>query len=235
MEQASDRMSFRSVKYPILALLLLTLLSCCGRRPLSEEKMAGMLAEMYLLDQWINDPGRRNGVLDTVLVYGGILDAYGVSEDDFRRSLDYWLRDPQVFYGILGRSREILSGHLSVLTAQDSLARRNDSIRNARLERMKTMDLPRMYKDILVGFFPTDTVCPGPDSLRYSFAVPVLDTMFDGPRLVIREHAAADSVSAGQADSLALSVLPGAEVAGDSVAVQEKTVEKRFSYRMSEN
>ena len=183
-------------------ILTVSLLACGGPKMIPEEDMSDIFREMYMLDQWL-DSGQPKPQVDSVLVYGTIFSKYGYGIDDFRYSLRRYLEESDAFVDVLDGAMASINGRLAELTARDSLQAKADSIRMAHLRQLEEMDLPVLYKDLLVGFFPADTVCPGPDSLPYCFRVPVLDTMFNGPALMIREPA--DTLTAA-ADSLAAAV-----------------------------
>lgn len=65
-------------------------------------------AEMFLTDQWmlINDGNRQ--FPDTTLFYEPIFNKYGFTTDDYLRSVDYYLNDPERFARIVDKSVKIL-------------------------------------------------------------------------------------------------------------------------------
>jgi hypothetical protein len=77
--------------------------------------MAQIYAEMLLTDQWINStPGMRM-IADTSLVYEPILKKYGHTSVDYRRSVEYYLNDPDTYADIMKKTVKILDGQLSGL------------------------------------------------------------------------------------------------------------------------
>ncbi len=77
--------------------------------------MAKIYAEMLLTDQWINStPGMRM-IADTSLVYEPILKKFGHTSADYRKSVDYYLNDPDTYADIMKKTVKILDGQLSDL------------------------------------------------------------------------------------------------------------------------
>lgn len=72
------------------------------------KELAEIYAEMLVTDQWIvSVPGIRL-IADTSLVYEPILEKYGYDSDDYRKSVDAYMDDPERFARILRTSAEIL-------------------------------------------------------------------------------------------------------------------------------
>ena len=109
-------------KYPgyiiSLAISAVILLSSCGRddaEVIPRDDLAMIYAEMFLTDQWIlNTPSVRL-IADTSLVYAPILDKYGYDAEDYRKSVDHYMDDPERFSKILRDSRDMLSARLKDL------------------------------------------------------------------------------------------------------------------------
>ena len=77
--------------------------------------MAQIYVEMLLTDQWINTtPGMRT-VADTSLVYEPILKEYGYTSSDYRKSVEYYLEDPDTYADIMKATVKILDGKLKDL------------------------------------------------------------------------------------------------------------------------
>ena len=109
----------RFFRYILMALaslmLLLSLQSCREEGIIEEDAMAQIYAEMLLTDQWINTtPGMRM-IADTSLVYEPILKKFGHTSADYRKSVEYYLNDPDTYADIMKKTVKILDGQLSGL------------------------------------------------------------------------------------------------------------------------
>ena len=187
----------------VLALAVGLSLASCGKkeRVIPREKMAEIYAEMYVLDQWLdeNRPLRREA--DTSLVYAPVLDEYGYTYDDYLNSVSVYMKDPTRYSRILRRTSEILGSRLTELKAEkkaqeDALkeSRRLDSLRN--LIRLNVDSL----MNSMVRTAPSDSLVTALDSLGFvDFRfVQTSDTTYDGPAMVIRRDSlavAADSLT----------------------------------------
>ncbi len=179
------------------------LASCVKKeRVIPKEKMSEIYAEMYVLDQWIDDNRSLRREADTSLVYAPVLERYGYTYDDYLNSVSAYMKDPTRYSRILRRTSEILNGRLAELKAEkkareDALreSRRLDSLRN--LVRLNVDSLMR----VMSRTNPSDSVTVTWDSLNclvFKF-VQATDTTYDGPAMIIR----ADSLDVA-ADSLAV-------------------------------
>lgn len=106
-------------RYIIIALSLFiaffSLNSCKKDGIIGKDEMAQIYAEMLVTDQWINTtPGVRM-IADTSLVYAPILERYGYNAVDYRRSVDYYLNDPDTYADIMKETIEILDSKLAGL------------------------------------------------------------------------------------------------------------------------
>lgn len=101
-----------------LALSVLVLLSSCRKdeaEVIPRSELSKIYAEMLLTDQWIlNTPNVRT-IADTSLVYEPILEKYGYDSDDYRKSVDVYMDDPERFAKILRETGEILTRRLEDL------------------------------------------------------------------------------------------------------------------------
>lgn len=197
--------------YLIAFLALVPALASCGKkeRVIPREEMAEIYAEMYVLDQWLDDNRQFKREADTTLVYAPVLDKYGYTYDDYLNSVSVYMKDPTRYSRILRRTSEILGGRLAELKAEKKAreealkeSRRLDSLRN-----IVRIDIDSLMK-AMSRTNPSDSLVARLDSLGFVefLFVQTSDTTFDGPAMVIRIDSAASS-----ADSLAL--------VGDSLAV----------------
>ena len=103
----------------ISAILTAVLLiqSCSGEKDkvIPRAKLAEIYAEMFVIDQWlVMNPSARK-VADTTLVYQPILEKYGYTAADYRKSIDKYMDDPERYSRILRTSAQILEKQIKVL------------------------------------------------------------------------------------------------------------------------
>lgn len=187
----------------VLALAVGLSLASCGKkeRVIPKEKMAEIYAEMYVLDQWLDDNRSLRREADTSLVYAPVLDKYGYTYDDYLNSVDVYMKDPTRYSRILRRTSEILGSRLTELKAEkkaqeDALkeSRRLDSLRN-----LIHLNVDSLMNS-MVRTAPSDSLVTAFDSLGFvDFRfVQTSDTTYDGPAMVIRRDSlavAADSLT----------------------------------------
>lgn len=239
----------RFTAYFVAFLALVSVSASCGKkeRVIPREDMAEIYAEMYVLDQWLDENGSFRREADTSLVYEPVFEKYGYTTDDYLRSVDVYMKDPTRYSRILRRTSEILNARLTELKAEKKAreealeeSRRLDSLRN----------LVRLNVDSLMKTMartnPSDSLAAGLDSLGFvDFRfVQTSDTTFDGPAMVIRidfavlsvadslAAIAADSLAAVTADSLAAVPVKHKEALPDSPA-QVKSAGKTLPERIA--
>lgn len=180
----------------VLALAVGLSLASCGKkeRVIPREKMAEIYAEMYVLDQWLDENRSLRREADTSLVYAPVLDKYGYTYDDYLNSVNVYMKDPTRYSRILRRTSEILGSRLTELKAEkkaqeDALkeSRRLDSLRN--LIHLNVDSL----MNTMVRTAPSDSLVTAFDSLGFvDFRfVQTSDTTYDGPAMVIRRDSLA--------------------------------------------
>lgn len=121
-----------------MSVVLLLALSCGGKKDkvIPRGKLAEIYAEMLLTDQWItSNPGNRH-IADTSLVYEPILEKYGYSSADYRRSVDIYMDDPERYSRILRSTADILDSKLKGLQQRKEQIEHEEALRKLR-ESMK--------------------------------------------------------------------------------------------------
>lgn len=163
-----------------LAVGLAVLLFCsCGRkaRVIPESVFSDIYAEMFLADQWVQQNSRVRKTADTTNFYLPIFEKYGYGLDDYRHSVEHYLREPDDY-------ARIIKSASSKLTAE---AKRLQEIEDAIANRPKFSPyVPTEFRyDTLVfkdstGLWPNDSsfasAAPA-DSLADSAADVQLDTL----------------------------------------------------------
>ena len=181
----------RHIPFILTAVFLLT--SCAGKkdRVIPRGKLAEIYADMLLVDQWITStPGNRQ-VADTSLVYEPILEKYGYSSADYRKSVDVYMDDPERYSRILRTTGEILDRKLARLNERREEIEREEALRKMR-ETMKIqveLDLnelfPYMFKEPYVHYY--DSLSVEPDSLKIYRLINIDrgDTIYRDLRMVV--------------------------------------------------
>ena len=164
-----------------LMVLVSAVVSCSREgRVIPVRKMERIYREMLLADQWLAENPDKNGMADTTWFYKPIFEKYGFTLKDYQKSVDRYLNDPKRYAEMLGRVEIELEDRLQ--HEADSLAKVWKSVK------AKTFN---SFLDVFDVDAMTDRVGIEKDSLGVYRPVPVVeDTVFHGPRLVIRDTTA---------------------------------------------
>ncbi len=206
------RLSFRTTA-AALSLATLLILASCGRRErvIPRDELAEIYADMFVLDQWLNDNGSLRRSADTSMVYAPVLEKYGYDYDDYLNSLGYYMKDPARYSKILRTTSEILNRRLSDLKARRRVEE-EELIRRRHLDSLKAfvaINADSLFAAMLPAE-PSDSIVFERDSLRFFKVrfISVSDTVYDGPELIVRIDSTAlhpaDSVAVQTADSTAV-------------------------------
>lgn len=98
-----------------LSVAFVSLHGCRDKGIIEEEDMAQIYAEMLMTDQWINNNTGVRKLADTSRVYEPILKKYGHSSETYRKSVEYYLQDPDTYAEIMKETIKILDARLAVL------------------------------------------------------------------------------------------------------------------------
>ena len=183
----------------LILLLVLLAVSCDGKKDkiIPRGKLAEIYAEMLLVDQWItSNPGNRQ-VADTSLVYEPILEEYGYTSADYRKSVEAYMDDPERFSRILRTTVSIMDKKLKALEERKKQLDHEAALKKLR-ESMKIevkLDLdelnPYLFKENYVHYY--DSLAVEPDSMAvYRFRnIDRGDTIYKDLRMIIRDTLAA--------------------------------------------
>lgn len=178
------------------AALLMLFASCRkeGAKVIPRDQLADIYSEMLMTDQWIiNTPDIRI-IADTSLVYEPILAKYGYTTEDYVRSVDFYMNDPERFARILRTSSEQLATRLEGLREKK---KKQEELQKKQKERERLRELYRTdFKPS--EFFPYlgdepyvhyyDSLSVEPDSVLRIYRLKSIeraDTLFDRIRMVI--------------------------------------------------
>lgn len=167
----------------------------CGRggRVIPVRKMERIYREMLLADQWLAENPDKRGIADTTWFYEPIFEKYGFTLSDYQKSVDRYLNDPKRYAEMLGRVEKGLRNDLKVVNARIALENRLQYEADSIVRTWKSVKAKPFssFLDVFDVDAMTDSVRIEKDSLGVYRPVPVVeDTVFHGPRLVIRDTTA---------------------------------------------
>jgi hypothetical protein len=186
-------------------------MASCARkaRVIPKSKLEKIYMEMLLVDQWIGLEWSNTRVADTSVVYEQIFEKYGYTSNDYRKSVSYYMEDPDRFAKIFENISNALTTKANIIDKEQKDREKADSIRNVIISRNFRRAEIFFYKDVLSY---KDSILFYFDSIGIVRSKPVeSDSLFMGPELVIKERR----------DSILLE---------DSAAFKKKT-EKRMSLK----
>lgn len=204
----------KTLQHMSAVIMALVIFVSCGNKDEAEiiprNQLAKIYAEMLVTDQWIMDtPGVRS-IADTSLVYSPILEKYGYDADDYVRTVDKYMDDPERFSRIFRSTGEILDRQLARLKKKQ----KEEQERKARDKEIEKL-IKAVRSDVDFGeFFPYlgdepyvhyyDSLAIETDSLQMIYrlvSVERADTLYDRLRMIVP----ADSV---KTDSLVTDDVP---------------------------
>lgn len=201
-----------ALKYIVFSVMLAVSALSCGKRDkvIPRDEMAEIYAEMFVLDQKISREPDARRMADTLLVYEPVFEAHGYTSDDYRCSMAYYIKDPDRYVRILKETVEILETRRKELKSEKSRIEsmsqskaRSEIFRPERIYFLSSLaDRDLLTVDSLT--FYIDSTGAG----SYDFDVQKgYDTLYSGPRLVIR----ADTLAVTPPDSVSVSPEPAEE------------------------
>ena len=170
----------------VMAMLLILAGSSCSKaKVIPRGKMAEIYAEMLVMDQWILDNHRVRSQADTSLVYEPIFESYGYTTEDYRASVEHYMKDPERYSRILRRTTEILDGRILELKEIKKAEDRRKAVKPYRINPFRLY----YHRSVQRLWEFGDSVSVEVDSL-----VPVLeihfhetsDTTYDGLNMIIK-------------------------------------------------
>ncbi len=199
----------------VFVLLALTVLSCGKARVIPRGKLVDIYAEMFLTDQWLRDNQDVKKTADTLLVYEPIFNRYGYTTDDYLKTVEHYMREPDKYAKILKNTAKKLE------KKEKEIQKTIDAI-----ERASRLHLSPIHaSDTLLRRFKPDSFYLGRPSVRANRYFEIIlsdqdrDTLFDGPRLILKADSAA-------VDSVAVDSLNVLIASPDTSGVQSKVIEE---------
>ena len=217
-------MRMRLLHIMVLAAMLCGAFASCSDDEadvIPRSKLAWIYAEMLMTDQWITStPGVRM-IADTSLVYEPILEKYGFDSGDYRKSVEYYMNDPERFARILRTTGEILDKRIKKLEELERIQALRDKLPKIEADFHPDEFFPYLFEEPYVHYY--DSIAFVPDSSLWIYRIISIeraDTIYDQLRMIIL-----DSLVAG--DTLELKdslVLKDSLMLADSVVMIEDKV-----------
>jgi len=117
--------------YLFLALVLLSLGGCKSHRIIPKKDMVEIYADMFIADQWVGNDRARNRHADTTLLYEPIFRKYGYDTEDFRESVNYYLKDPERYARMLKKTAAKLQARTDELHRRIEALEGNEELINS--------------------------------------------------------------------------------------------------------
>lgn len=170
----------KAFRHIVLALVGAAFLALsCGPRVIPRGKLTDIYADMFLTDQWLRENPEVSKTADTLLVYEPIFRRYGYTTDDYLRSVEYYMQDPDRYAKILRGVSRKLEKELGAVKKQ---IEREEYLSGLHLDRLQIADsLLAFFRKPYLGR-PRVVV----DSLfQLSLQDINPDTTFEGPRMIV--------------------------------------------------
>lgn len=217
----------------MLAAMLCGLFASCRKdeaKVIPRAKLAKIYAEMLVTDQWITTtPGIRM-IADTSLVYEPILEKYGFDSDDYRKSVEHYMNDPERFGRILRTSIEILDKRIVELEEVQKILDLKAKLPKIEADFHPEEFFPYFFDEPYVHYY--DSIAFVPDSLLWIYRIISIeraDTIYDQIRMIIRDTlATSDSLAVKDSLSVidSLDVIEDKLLRFDSMPSSEKVPKK---------
>lgn len=171
----------------LLSAIVMMMVACGSKQGkiIPRGRFAQLYASLFKADAWLESHSDYRSKADTTNFYLPILESYGYTAEDYRRSLDHYLEDPYRFAKIIEESRKILEKEVDklqlVVDAENNL---ENYIRKGKYAARDQV----MFDTLIARAGFTDRVDISMDEYgRYVFNKVYEDTSFFGPRLIIAE------------------------------------------------
>ena len=187
-----------------LAAVLLLCLACSGDRAsvIPRGKLAKIYAEMLVMDQWAQSESHLRATADTSLIYEPIFHKYGFDIEDYTRSVEYYMQDPERFSRILRQTTEILDHRIEELNMLKKELKRQMEISSFVTDFNIAEFYPYLSDEPYVHYY--DSLAVEADSGYVYRIVPIerADTLYDRLVMVINRDTTAVDTLAVQKDAI---------------------------------
>ena len=141
----------RAVHIAFVLLLFGAVWSCRGPKLISKSEMKDIYIDMFILDQQLKDDRTLKRHADTMLVYEGVLEAYGYDTDDYLHSVAHYLKDPERFAKMLKQVSDELERRSKEVDKEIKAQERLERYRNVKGFPLDSMLLPFCKDSIWAG------------------------------------------------------------------------------------
>lgn len=206
---------FHIIAAAVSAVIVLASCGKDGSKVIPRNDLAEIYAEMLMTDQWVLMTPNIRLIADTSLVYAPIMERYGYDREDYVRSVDHYMNDPERFSKILRETGEILEAKLKDLESRKEELERLEKLRKEAEKYRPDTRWDEIYpaRPVSMRIGPSDSIAFESDSsglYRMSF-VERVDTVYEGVAMILP---AVDTVEVSETDTLqtvkadSLAVLP---------------------------
>lgn len=186
---------------PVLTVVIF-LMSCSsdGGKVIPRSTLAQIYAEMFVTDQWIWSTSGVRRDADTSLVYVPILEKYGYTAADYRKSVDKYMGDPERFSKILRTTADILDKRIVELNARKEEQNRIKALQELLNQLKYEADFrpeeffPYLFEEPYVHYY--DSLEINADSVLMVYRLNNIDradTLYEGLRMVVKDSLAKDN------------------------------------------
>lgn len=183
-------------------------------------KLARIYAEMLVMDQWVISETEFKRIADTSLVYEPIFRKYGYDTEDYRKSVAYYMNDPERYSRILRETAEILDARINELAECKKALARKHEIESFVTDFNIAEYYPYLSEEPYVHYYDSLSVEPDSGAVYRIVSIERADTIYDLLRMVIRT------------DSLAVDTLDVEQI---EEKVDSKSDEKQIPDKVEQN
>lgn len=186
-----------------VSVAVLLCLACSGDKPtvIPRGKLAKIYAEMLMIDQWAISETSLRRIADTCLVYEPIFQKYGFDTEDYVKSVEHYMHDPERYSRILRETSEIIDAEIAEVNEQKKAYLRKVEIESFVTDFNIGEFYPYLSDEPYVHYY--DSLAVEPDSGSVYRIVPIerADTLYDRLRMIIKVKATESDTL--EADTLA--------------------------------
>lgn len=172
---------WKFIKYLNIISFIAVLLCCSCRREviIPKDKMSEIIAQLYMADQYISVYHKFSAQRDSSRLFASIIDEYGYTAEDYRRSISYYLERKDSYKSIIVAAKERLIERQRIL--KDKISTDNfEQVLLSDTSKLKTIpvikSLVELKKRYGTPVSATDTI-PCDSTTLWSFCFPT-DELF---------------------------------------------------------
>lgn len=179
-------------------------MTACGHKAkvISEDKFVKIYMDMFIADQWLEANYTEKKAADTLLFYDPIFEKYGYDREDYFKTVDYYLRDPQKYLKVMKKVQSGLTERVKGVEKELEIYSQNQA--------NKAVDkgVVRFSEEISKLQFNDTIFLQKNEKGIYSIMPIEFDTVFKGPAIIVKEQIDTTVTDSLAVDSLAIDSLP---------------------------